>query len=1271
MRCEHCQPLLLDHLYGLLDPAETAVIEEHLAGCSDCAVSLTRAANDHSLIARAAKISFPHIQFSAPITDTAPLAGVPDFSTNGQTAGTTVPSSLLVVPQGGRRRTWARWAIAASLLVLASGILIPLKIRSGRYELARQSVDEAGFRLVDARGALDQTQGDAARIRHDAEQRFTAAQERLKNLHTEWMAADRTADEAAKNRDVAVTVEKPLTLQPGAPNDLTVLVKSRGKALEGQRIEAEVRDQTGAVLHTQPVVPQTAAAVRIPTNVWTQLSPQSELFLTVAAVDQKTGIRTNLEDPIRLAGPVYSTLLVTDKPTYRPGEPVYFRSLTLDRVSFRPPIQEQVLHYSLRRKDNPTREIPGTQVEGTTAAVRLIGGRAEPVPGPDGYPIRGVGCGMFSLPTDLSDGEYLLTLNEFSGPGDVPPAVAYPAVRTITIWSGAPERFTKTIQFDAASYSPGQPVVAKARLLQLDGKPVAAFATVVVTVDGQPLDAVRVLPQKTIVVPRMSVPFTDEDGQIRILFGLPRTTRGDVRVMVTFGTPEGEETIAERVPVVNVEFFPEGGQLVAGVPSRVYVRMTTPTGQPVNVRGVVTDGVEEVAKIVSPPADIAVPGAGDGLASFTLTPKIGKTYRLKLDGGRGGPAGFELPKAVADGVVMTVLDPVTAPGQPIRVRLQATGPARNLVVGAYIRGRLAEMQRVTVQPGNATEIKLLANDEPRGGVTRITVFQEPDPAALKANDPKANDLIPVAERLVFRRPVERLKLSVKAGEPGAAFAPGSPVDLKISAQDEKGNPAAAILWAAVVNSAITPSSTDRSLPTHFLLAGEIQTPDDLEYADFLLTDHPQAANALDLVLATQGWRKFVEQQSLAGLLREPKRKLAAESLLVMNGSYPVPAEVATTREHRRLFETYRPRHEAAEKEVATARKVRDEVAMDRSGEPLARRLFSEYEERRQELSDLAASARSAAESLAEISEWAGVAAGAFGLLAAALWVVAISRSRGPQEARPLLVATVVAGALAGYLALLASNPPPNPDANFPGADDPPAAPPVGPTNPPAATLKEAPSTTDGPPSAILGPSSSGSDERFGMAPLGPGDGRPELFVTSSIQPPVPHPPAGKGTQNTSEVRPPLVWPGRPDAGKAIPAHLVVPSRTSKAVPAGRAKPAGLTPHQLAEEQAIATLLADARSSSMTIPPLLVREYAAPRLGVPAGGGIAGTDTILWQPLIILPADGKSTSLTFHTGNAPGGYQILVAGHTLDGRLGSTRVILPVAPAVKIPPAVAK
>ena len=74
--------------------------------------------------------------------------------------------------------------------------------------------------------------------------------------------------------------------------------------------------------------------------------------------------------------------------------------------------------------------------------------------------------------------------------------------------------------------------------------------------------------------------------------------------------------------------------------------------------------------------------------------------------------------------------------------------------------------------------------------------------------------------------------------------------------------------------------------------------------------------------------------------------------------------------------------------------------------------------------------------------------------------------------------------------------------------------------------------------------------------------------------------------------------------------------------------------------------------------LVVREYAAPRLGSDSNADMP--DTILWQPVIVLPADGKAR-VAFHLGNAPGGYEVVVAGHTLDGRLGAVRGVIPVLP----------
>ena len=84
-----------------------------------------------------------------------------------------------------------------------------------------------------------------------------------------------------------------------------------------------------------------------------------------------------------------------------------------------------------------------------------------------------------------------------------------------------------------------------------------------------------------------------------------------------------------------------------------------------------------------------------------------------------------------------------------------------------------------------------------------------------------------------------------------------------------------------------------------------------------------------------------------------------------------------------------------------------------------------------------------------------------------------------------------------------------------------------------------------------------------------------------------------------------------------------------------------------------------RSALPRTAPLILREYAAPRPGSRDSAEFE-SDTVLWKPVIVLPTDGKST-LRFHLGDAPGGYQVIVAGHTPDGRIGSVRTFLPVAP----------
>lgn len=77
-------------------------------------------------------------------------------------------------------------------------------------------------------------------------------------------------------------------------------------------------------------------------------------------------------------------------------------------------------------------------------------------------------------------------------------------------------------------------------------------------------------------------------------------------------------------------------------------------------------------------------------------------------------------------------------------------------------------------------------------------------------------------------------------------------------------------------------------------------------------------------------------------------------------------------------------------------------------------------------------------------------------------------------------------------------------------------------------------------------------------------------------------------------------------------------------------------------------------------PLIVREYAPPRPGATEKAyEHLDSDTVLWEPVIVLPSDGKTT-LTFDIGHAKGGYEVIVAGHTLDGWIGAVRRFIPVA-----------
>src|SRR5262249_29670650 len=141
------------------------------------------------------------------------------------------------------------------------------------------------------------------------------------------------------------------------------------------------------------------------------------------------------------------------------------------------------------------------------------------------------------------------------------------------------------------------------------------------------------------------------------------------------------------------------------------------------------------------------------------------------------------------GVVLTVPEGegVSREGQSLRLTVRAT-PGRRLLVAASSRGRLVDQQYVDAGPSGA-EVRLSPVAGARG-VVRLTAYEATD-----------NQLVPLAERLVYREPAEYLRLSALTGnkKDPRSFRPGDSVELTLQAVDEHRRPAKTWFTAAVVD----------------------------------------------------------------------------------------------------------------------------------------------------------------------------------------------------------------------------------------------------------------------------------------------------------------------------------------------------------------------------------------------------------------------------------------------------------------------------------------
>jgi hypothetical protein len=865
LSCETCRGQLLENLYDLLDEADQRALDAHLGQCPACQASLAKARNQQRLLGAAAKTSFAGVCFEAPA------------------AATVLPLTEPVPRTFARTPAWTRWAMAAAVVLAVGGLATMTTMLCGGFLVADGIASRNSALVADAGQGIKDLQKEEAQLLNKRNADLAA----LPKKRDADLAA---LEEKVREQQARVVVVCNRAYQPGALNEYQIQTLNLNDQPVKSDLDVRIVDQLDrrTVFKEKLAAANGEARLLVPADL--KIKPNSKLSLEVVArLDGAKGAPIELRDELDISPPVFVTHLTTDKPMYRPGETVRFRSLTLDRFTLKPPEEDFHLIYSVKFPN-------GKEVAIAQGRSQVQDEAKKPVLGPDKKPVRGVGAGDFPLNADDPGGEYVLTVREATN--RVPEQE-----RKFIVQEYELSKLQKELDFTRKSFGPGEEVAAKAKAAREDGTPVAKQRIeVTLNVDNHTYG----LDGKETDKP---IPFTtDENGVVFVRAKLPTAiTRGEASLSVKFiDGKNATEAITRPVPIVlkklNVEFFPEGGWLVAGVPNRVYFQVHTTLGKPAELTGHIEDADGEAVKdvVVQTLNDPDHPGANQGMGAFIFTPKARVHYELNIDAPSGIEGKYELPPVQDDGVAMSIPEGVTPANQPLKVALSNAGEDRTLLVGAYCRGRLLDHQSKLVKKGETVELTLNPSVA-AGGVCRVTVFD------VLPGDEQHSKLNPLVERLIYRQPAERLDLKILADK--KQYVPGEKATLSLTAFDESGKQVPAIVLAKVVDKnvlTLADEKTARSMPAHFYLTSEVRKPEDLEFADFLLTDHDKARAALDLLLGTQGWRRFAEQNP-SKFRNEQKDE--AEKLLVSIGQSAPTMNDLTFEESRKILDKYEGEHE--------------------------------------------------------------------------------------------------------------------------------------------------------------------------------------------------------------------------------------------------------------------------------------------------------------------------------------------------------------------------
>jgi len=286
---------------------------------------------------------------------------------------------------------------------------------------------------------------------------------------------------------------------------------------------------------------------------------------------------------------------------------------------------------------------------------------------------------------------------------------------------------------------------------------------------------------------------------------------------------------------IDLQFFPEGGDLVSELPSKVAFKAVKTDGKGIDIKGNIVDNEGNIV------SNLASQHLGMGV--FVLVPAAGKSYTANITSPANYTGSYKLPEVNLSGITLTVN--ATASPEKLNVKFLSNTDffAANQGKMLYLVAKSGEVICYAAKIGlNQQAINVaIPKDKFPTGIVQITLF--------------SGEGQPLSERIAFVENQDDLNITLKTDK--ATYGKRQKVKLSIAAADNK-LPVEANLSVSVIDETKVPydENAEITILSNLLLTSDLKGYIEKPNYYFNRPTDKTAAD-LDILMLTQGYRRFL------------------------------------------------------------------------------------------------------------------------------------------------------------------------------------------------------------------------------------------------------------------------------------------------------------------------------------------------------------------------------------------------------------------------------